>query len=342
MVSLHSSSAAEAQDPRMHHYVGANLHRSSSLHGVSAVFAPLSWDQVNGANWKPQLCKITKDTGPTGTPHIQCTWCRRFIQYMQVEPGKPGGCFGPYNARKGGQPVRCPNRVFCVNEPSAVPWRRCGDLFWCGWLRGEMKQCGWLWGDVRWGNVVGCEMSRQCHVMWCHVIWCDVIPCVVLCHVMQCDVMWCALMWWDVICCEVTRRNGTGSSQFVMRCGWLRCHVVWFEVAVWCRETEDDLVRTTKKYKYYTVLQSTTPYYTVLQSTTPYYTVLQSTTPYFTALQTTTMYYSALHSAQYYKVYYKVLQHTTKYYLLRTTKYDSVLQNTTKILLHTTKHQSVW
>ena len=115
-------------------------------------------------------------------------------------------------------------------------------------------------------------------------------------------------MWWDVICCEVTRRNGTGSSQFVMRCGWLRCHVAWFEVAVWCRELEDDLVRTTKKYKYCTVLQSTTPYYTVLQSTTPY----------FTALQTTTMYYSALHSAQYYNtlqsITYSVLQSMTPYY----------------------------
>ena len=237
---------------------------------------------------------------------------------MQVEPGKPGGCFGPYNARKGGQPVRCPNRVFCVNEPSAVPWRRCGDLFWCGWLRGEMKQCGWLWGDVRWGNVVGCEMSRQCHVMWCHVIWCDVIPCVVLCHVMQCDVMWCALMWWDVICCEVTRRNGTGSSQFVMRCGWLRCHVVWFEVAVWCRELEDDLVRTTKKYKYCTA-HSSTKYYSVLHSTTNYDSVLLCTTlctVLQSVLQSTTTYYKVLLTP-----YYKVWLRTTKYYK-DTTPYD--------------------
>ena len=80
------------------------------------------------------------------------------------------------------------------------------------------------------------------------------------------------------------RCNGMRSYEFVMRCGWLRCHVVWFEVVVW-GELEDDLViRTTQYYKvllrYYSVLHSTTP---VLLCTTKYYSstnsVLQSTTP---------------------------------------------------------------
>lgn len=61
----------------MHPWVGVNLHRSSGFDRISAVFAPLSWDQVKRANWKPQLCKITKDFK---APHIQCTWCRCFIQ----------------------------------------------------------------------------------------------------------------------------------------------------------------------------------------------------------------------------------------------------------------------
>ena len=93
-----------------------------------------------------------------------------------------------------------------------------------------------------------------------------------------------------------------------MHCGWLRCHVVWFDMVVW-GELEDDLViRTTQIYSvlhstakyysgttlYYTVLLQ---YYSVLQSTTPvlilhykvlvqYYSVLESTTP---VLQSTTL-----------------------------------------------------
>ena len=128
------------------------------------------------------------------------------------------------------------------------------------------------------------------------------------------------------------RCNGMGSYEFVMRCGWLRCHVVWFEAVVWWGELEDDLViRTTKYYSvlhsttnYYTVLQSATPYYTVLQSTTPYYTVLLRTTQYYKALLRTTQYYSVLHSTT---KHYSVLQSTTPYYkvLLRTTQYYKAL-----------------
>ena len=147
------------------------------------------------------------------------------------------------------------------------------------------------------------------------------------------------------------RRNGIGSYEFVMRCGWLRCHVVWFEVVVWCGESDDDLViRTTEYYKYYTVLQGNTEYYSMLQDTTKFYSVLHSSTKYYSARQNTTKCYTVLqvlHSTrnyqdkvllgttQYYKVlhsttkYYKVVLHTKKYYLLRTTKYYSLLQSTT-------------
>ena len=91
------------------------------------------------------------------------------------------------------------------------------------------------------------------------------------------------------------------SYEFVMRCGWLRCHVVWFEVVVW-GELEDHLViRTTQIYS---VLHSTTKYYS---GTTLYYTVL---------LQC----YSVLHRS------IPVLVRTTKYYASTTLYYKVLLQ----------------
>ena len=148
-----------------------------------------------------------------------------------------------------------------------------------------------------------------------------------------------------------------------MHCGWLRCHVVWFEMVVW-GELEDDLViRTTQIYSvlhsttkyypgtilYYTVLlqyyKSTTPvlilyykvllrYYSVLESTTPvllqHHPVPQSTTP---VLLCTTKYYSS--TTPYYKVllqYYAVLQSTTPG-LFCTTKYYSSTTLYYKVLL---------
>ena len=105
------------------------------------------------------------------------------------------------------------------------------------------------------------------------------LSCVALCHVMQCDVMWSALMWWAVICCDAMRCNGMASHGFVMRCGWLRCHVCGSkslcDVATW-------------KIIWRSVLQSTTRYYAILQSTTPYYTLLHSTTKHYSELQDTT------------------------------------------------------
>ena len=98
--------------------------------------------------------------------------------------------------------------------------------------------------------------------------------------------------------------------------------------------------------QYYKVLLCTTKYYSVLQSTTP---VLQNTTP---LLQNTTP--LLLRATQYYSStvpYYSVLQDnckglfhsTTLYYkvLLRTTKYNSVLQSNTPVLTGTTPHYKV-
>ena len=209
-------------------------------------------------------------------------------------------------------------------------------------------------------------MSCQwCNLMCLHFMWCDFLCCVMSrnalrCHVMSSHVMSCHLLWSDAM----------RSYEFVMHCGWLRCHVVWFEMVVW-GELEDDLViRTTRYYKvllrYYSVLHSTTPvlilyykvllqYYSVLESTTPvllqYYSVLQSTTP---VLLCTTKYYSS--TTPYYKVllqYYAVLQSTTpglfcttKYYSSTILyykvplQYHSVLQRTTPVLVCTTKYYS--
>ena len=162
-----------------------------------------------------------------------------------------------------------------------------------------------------------------------------------------------------------------------MHCGWLRCHVVWFEMVVW-GELEDDLViRTTQIYSvlhsttkyypgttlYYTVLlqyyKSTTPvlilyykvllqYYSVLESTTPvllqHHPVPQSTTP---VLLCTTKYYSS--TTPYYKVLlqYAVLQSTTpglfcttKYYSSTTHSSTTLYYRTTPVLVCTTKYYS--
>ena len=136
--------------------------------------------------------------------------------------------------------------------------------------------------------VVGCEMTRgegmwhvmSCDVIWCVFILCDAISCFAWCHVMHCDVMWCPPMWWPVICYEVMRRNGMRSYEFVMRCGWLRWHVVWFEWLFlsmkWKMSCCSVLRGAASTTQYYKVLQSATPYSKILQSTTP---VVDSTTP---------------------------------------------------------------
>ena len=167
----------------------------------------------------------------------------------------------------------------------------------------------------------------------------------------------------SVICCEVMRCNGMRSHEFVVRCGWLRCHVVWFEVVVSRGEVEDELViRTTKYCKYYKVVLRTPRYYAVLLHSTPkIYKVPHSTTPVLLCTtqyySSTTKYYSVLHSTTlctkyyssttpYYKVllqYYSVLQSTTP--VLQSTTpvllYYSVLQSTTPVLQSTTPYYKV-
>ena len=129
------------------------------------------------------------------------------------------------------------------------------------------------------------------------------------------------------------RCNGIRSYEFVMHCGWLRCHVVWFEMVVW-GELEDDLViRTTQIYS---VLHSTTKYYS---GTTLYYTVLLQ---YYSLLQSTTpvliLYYKVLLQ------YYSVLESTTPVLLCTTKYYSSAILSTTlyyKVLLQYTLYYNV-
>ena len=83
-------------------------------------------------------------------------WCNVHLRVLDISTSRAGQAGGgsfkeknykfisqrktlPMECAQGDQPLRCPNRVFWVNEPSAVPWWWCGDLFWCGWLQGEMN-----------------------------------------------------------------------------------------------------------------------------------------------------------------------------------------------------------
>ena len=187
--------------------------------------------------------------------------------------------------------------------------------------------------DVRWGNVVSCEMS--CHVMWCnlmclHFMWCDFLCCVMSrnalrCHVMSSHVMSCHLLWsdavqWDEILWVCDALWLVAMSRCVLRNG---C-VGW--IGRWSGDPNyTDLLRTTQYYKvllrYYSVRHSTTP---VLLCTTKYYSstnfVLQSTTPVLLCTtqiytSTTTLYYKVL--LQYYSVLQSTTPCTTKYAFAR-------------------------
>ena len=84
----------------------------------------------------------------------------------------------PIDCAQGRQPVRWPNRGFCVHQALAVPFGG-GWLCFCG---GDVMCCDVVC-DVM--GLVGCEVTRgevmssvaRCNVMWCHV------------YVMQCDAM---------------------------------------------------------------------------------------------------------------------------------------------------------
>ena len=195
----------------------------------------------------------------------------------------------------GHQSVRCPNRAFCVHQPSAVPsvggvfvvagcvcavcWRWWCDVMWCDvmwydvtwlaarWDEGNVVGCAVTWWG---GNVVRCEMSR--HVMPCDVTSCDVVTChvwwcgVMSCHVISRHVIWRDVMW---------RCQGTGCYAVVMRCAcamWLAvksCYVMQSGCVLWWIGRWCAVSYGMPMSQYYdSVLQSTKKYYSVLQSTT--------------------------------------------------------------------------
>ena len=74
----------------------------------------------------------------------------------------------PIECAQGDQPVRCPNRVFCVHQPSVVPSgggvlvvAGCVSVVcnvrWCG------TWCHVVGCEVRWSNVAGCEVTWVGH-----------------------------------------------------------------------------------------------------------------------------------------------------------------------------------
>ena len=334
-------------------------------HGTALEWCQQHWEQDDEENQEPQLAK-----GNNNIRKARIQMIIRKTMYNTRRAGQAGG--GSFKEKNYKSKKEFAYRM-CTGWPTtALPkpsflseWAFSRSMVVMWWpVLMWIFACEVTWGEVMW-LVARCHVM-SCDVMWCGVMSCDVIFCVVLCHVMQCDVVMCSHVM-SVICCQVMRCNGMRSHEFVMRCGWLRCHVVWFEVVVWCGELENELVvllrtpryykvllhSTTKYYRlllqYYFVLQSTTPvlcttpYYKVLLCTTKYYSsttttpVLQSTTSYYSS---TTLYYKVL--LQYYKVllrYYKVLLGTTKYYS-GTTRYYSVLHSTTPVLLCTTKYYS--
>ena len=197
--------------------------------------------------------------------------------------------------------MRCPNRVLCVHQPSAVP--SAGGVlvvaacvfveyrwWWCFvWWSGT-----WLWlvlrGYVRWGSVLSCEMS-------CHVLSIDVMCFFVLCHVtqyvMQCDVMWCGLMWWAFIWCEVMQWDGMLWACDAM---WLavrsRCVIrsgcVMWRIGRWCGYWYFKVLQLHCSTKCFSVVQIFALCYKVLLCTTKKYSFLQSNTKYYTVLLRTT------------------------------------------------------
>ena len=100
------------------------------------------------------------------------------------------------------------HRVTNDCDAQTVPWLWCVDLFWCGWLPGEIRH--FVVGEWMW-------LVARCHVMSCDVIWCvfilcDAISCVVWCHMMHWDVM-----WWLLCDATPTCENGMVSSELHTR-----------------------------------------------------------------------------------------------------------------------------
>ena len=211
----------------------------------------------------------------------------------------------PVECAQGDQPVRCPNRVFCVHQPSAVPSggsvlvvAGCVSVV-CRWWWCNVRWCG-TWCQVvgcmvRWSNVVSSwlvvrsrELRWSCDVMWCHVTSFDVMWLFVWCHAMSCDVLscdkvpsavkWCYARGWDVMSlwCDV------------VGCEVILHHIVWFEAVVCCGgwkliccklRRANVIVLRPRTSKYYSVLQSITNYYNFVLRTTK--SLLIRTTKYY-------------------------------------------------------------
>ena len=100
------------------------------------------------------------------------------------------------------------HRVTNDCDAQTVPWLWCVDLFWCGWLPGEIRH--FLAGEWMW-LVARCYVM-SCDVIWCVFILCDAISCVVWCHMMHWDVM-----WWLLCDATPTCENGMVSSELHTR-----------------------------------------------------------------------------------------------------------------------------
>ena len=267
------------------------------------------------------------------------------------------------------------HRVTNDCDAQTVPWLWCVDLFWCGWLPGEIRHFvvgEWMWlvarrhvmscdviwcGDVvtcfdvvgcreRWSNAVGCEVTwgevmwlvARCHIMSCDVIWCVFILCDAISCVVWCHVMHCDVMWCPLMWWAVICCE-------VMRCNGIRSyefvmHCGWLRChVVWFEMVvwgELEDDLVIRTTQIYSVLHSTTKYYS---GTSLYYTVLLQ---YYSVLQSTTpvliLYYKVLLQ------YYSVLESTTPvllcmYYKVLLQHY-SVLQSTTPVLLRPTQYYS--
>ena len=100
------------------------------------------------------------------------------------------------------------HRVTNDCDAQTVPWLWCVDLFWCGWLPGEIRH--FVVGE--WMRLVARCHVMSCDVIWCVFILCDAISCVVWCHMMHWDVM-----WWLLCDATPTCENGMVSSELHTR-----------------------------------------------------------------------------------------------------------------------------
>ena len=100
------------------------------------------------------------------------------------------------------------HRVTNDCDAQTVPWLWCVDLFWCGWLPGEIRH--FVVGEWMW--LVARRHVMSCDVIWCVFILCDAISCVVWCHMMHWDVM-----RWLLCDATPTCENGMVSSELHTR-----------------------------------------------------------------------------------------------------------------------------